>query len=58
MPLIVPGIASTESNQPQGQSQGLEWMNKLMGKTITDSTTDATVRTWLFNRPIECGDEL
>lgn len=36
MPLVVPGINSSFGDKS-------EWVNKLMGKKLTDSTTDATV---------------
>ncbi|MCJ1226984.1 hypothetical protein MMC12_003639 [Toensbergia leucococca] len=36
MPLVVPGINSGGNNQQS------EWMNKLMGKKLTDSTSDNT----------------
>lgn len=40
MPLVVPGINNNAgSNDPKS-----EWMNKLMGKKLSDSTTDSTVR--------------
>ena len=38
MPLVVPGLMTSA-----GDGQG-EWMNKLMGKKLSDSTSDATVR--------------
>ena len=40
MPLVVPGLRGTSSSNKQG-----EWMNKLMGKKITDSgSSDTMVR--------------
>ena len=41
MPLVVPGMmgGSDSSNNMQE-----EWMNKLMGKKITEGSSDATVR--------------
>ncbi len=39
MPLVVPGINSGGDN-----SKTEEWMNKLVGKKLTDDTPDATVR--------------
>ncbi|KAL2043645.1 hypothetical protein N7G274_003952 [Stereocaulon virgatum] len=36
MPLVVPGMMGGSGNQQQ------EWMNKLVGKTITDGNSDAT----------------
>lgn len=39
MPLVVPGINSGGDN-----SKTEEWMNKLVGKKLTDGQSDATVR--------------
>lgn len=45
MPLFVPGVTSTGNNQQnKDQNQESEWMNKLLGKKLTESTTDAVVR--------------
>lgn len=38
MPLVVPGINSGGDN-----SKTEEWMNKLVGKKLTDGTSDSTV---------------
>ena len=38
MPLVVPGVMTSGGNQHDS------WMSKLVGKKITDSTTDETVR--------------
>lgn len=40
MPLVVPGMMSTESSD-QGNKD--EWMFKLAGKKISDSTSDVNV---------------
>ncbi|PHH58503.1 hypothetical protein CDD82_2942 [Ophiocordyceps australis] len=37
MPLVVPGITSTDGSKTQ------EWQNKLVGKTISDTETNATM---------------
>ena len=44
MPLVIPGMmgGSDSSNMQE------EWMNKLMGKKITEGSSDATVRHNLF----------
>ena len=39
MPLVVPGINNTSG----GASQE-EWLNKLAGKKLTESSSDVTVR--------------
>ncbi len=39
MPLVVPGVMTSN-----GGSQQDNWMSKLAGKKITDSTTNETVR--------------
>ncbi|KAI9674821.1 MAG: hypothetical protein M1817_001725 [Caeruleum heppii] len=36
MPLVVPGINSAPADQKS------EWQNKLLGKKLTDSTSDST----------------
>jgi hypothetical protein len=41
MPLVVPGIMTS------GDDQQGKWMNKLMGKKLSDSTSDATVCVFL-----------
>jgi hypothetical protein len=40
MPLVVPGITSAGG----GDKQQNDWMSKLMGKKLTDSTSDHSVR--------------
>lgn len=42
MPLVVPGINNTSG----GASQE-EWLNKLAGKKLTESSSDVTV--WLYS---------
>ena len=44
MPLVIPGMmgGSDSSNMQE------EWMNKLMGKKITEGSSDATVRLNFF----------
>ena len=37
MPLVVPGVMTSGGNQQDS------WMSKLVGKKITDATTDETV---------------
>ena len=46
MPLVVPGlIGSNANNNNISNSQQEEWLNKLVGKKLTDSASDNTVRT-------------
>ena len=40
MPLVVPGMMGGSDNSNQQE----DWMNKLMGKKITEGSSDATVR--------------
>jgi hypothetical protein len=39
MPLVVPGINNTSGSEEKKS----EWMNKLVGKKLTDSSSDSTV---------------
>lgn len=39
MPLVVPGVMTSGGNQQE------EWMGKLMGKKISESSSDHTVST-------------
>jgi len=49
MPLVVPGINNkASSNDPKE-----EWMNKLAGKKLSDSSTDSTVRLLTFSSSLE-----
>ena len=41
MPLVVPGLMSSSGSNNNGQE---DWMNKLVGKKLTDNTSDNTVR--------------
>ena len=49
MPLVVPGLMGGSDNSNQLD----EWMNKLMGKKLTEGSSDATVRLkpYLSKRP-------
>ena len=40
MPLVVPGLMSSGGSNTNQQE---DWMNKLVGKKLTDSTSDTTV---------------
>ena len=42
MPLVVPGLMSSSGSNSNNQQE--DWMNKLVGKKLTDSTSDTTVR--------------
>lgn len=42
MPLVVPGLMSSSGSNNNNQQE--DWMNKLVGKKLTDSTSDTTVR--------------
>ena len=41
MPLVVPGLMSSGGSNSDLQD---DWMNKLVGKKLTDSASDNTVR--------------
>lgn len=41
MPLVVPGLMSSGGSNSNQQD---DWMNKLVGKKLTDSASDNTVR--------------
>ena len=43
MPLVVPGLMSSGGSNNQQE----DWMNKLVGKKLSDSTSDTTVRSTL-----------
>ena len=45
MPLVVPGVMTS------GSSQQEEWMSKLMGKKLSDGTSDSMVATYLAEFP-------
>lgn len=44
MPLVVPGLMSSAGSNNEQES----WMNKLVGKKLTDSTSDTTVRLYVL----------
>lgn len=48
MPLVVPGINSGGDN-----SKTEEWMNKLVGKKLTDGPSDATVSYAIHTIPMD-----
>ena len=54
MPLVVPGMMGGSGNSNQQE----DWMNKLMGKKITEGSSDATVRLRILivndRRGLEC----
>lgn len=45
MPLVVPGVMSSGGSDNNDQQE--TWMNKLVGKKLTDSASDNTVGTFL-----------
>ena len=49
MPLVVPGLMGGSDNNNQLD----EWMNKLMGKKLTEGSSDATVQLIFFLFMIE-----
>lgn len=40
MPLVVPGLMSSGGSKSNNQQE--DWMNKLVGKKLTDSSSDTT----------------
>lgn len=42
MPLVVPGLMGSAGSNSNNQQE--DWMNKLVGKKLTDSASDNTVR--------------
>ncbi|KKK22719.1 hypothetical protein P175DRAFT_0555165 [Aspergillus ochraceoroseus IBT 24754] len=42
MPLVVPGITNTGGANTSGQATKDEWLNKLVGKKLSESSSDET----------------
>ena len=45
MPLVVPGLMTSASNKDDKQNTQEDWMAKLIGKKITDGSSDEVVWT-------------
>ena len=52
MPLVVPGLMGSAGSNSNNNNQQEDWMNKLVGKKLTDSASDNTVcRQFVFFTP-------
>ena len=43
MPLVVPGMMTSGTKAESNDSTNEAWMNKLLGKTLTDGVSDENV---------------